>query len=54
MIAGAVDAMRPGIADGGRFTPAGIAALASFSGITGLTGSGEDTLWTNRYVAATR
>ena len=49
IIAGAVEALRGGVADGGRFKPEGIAALASFSGIAGQAG-GEGTLWTNRFV----
>ena len=47
IVAAAVEAMRPGLADGGRFTPAGIAALVRFSGAPA--GSGEGTLWTNQY-----
>lgn len=52
VVASAVEAMRGGLADGGRLSPEGIASLASFSGIVGLPGLGEGTLWTNRYVAA--
>ena len=52
VIAGAVEAMRPGIADGGRFQPEGIAALASFSGIPG--SASTDALWTNRFVTVAR
>ena len=32
IVAAAVEAMRPGLAEGGRFTPAGVAALVRFSG----------------------
>ena len=49
IVAAAVEAMRPGLADGGRFTPAGIAALVRFSGAPAPAGSGEGTLWTNQY-----
>ena len=49
VVLGAVEAMRPGIADGGRFDPAGVAALVRFAGARSTGGSGEGTLWTNRY-----
>jgi len=49
VVAAAVEAMRPGLADGGRFGPAGIAALVRFSGAPALAGTGEGTLWTNHF-----
>ena len=49
VVAAAVEAMRPGLANGGQFTPAGIAALARFAGVPVLAGSGEGTLWTNQF-----
>lgn len=50
VIAGAVEAMRGGTVGGGRFDPAGVAALIRFAGQPGLAGTGEDTLWTNRFI----
>lgn len=49
LVAAAVEAMRPGLADGGRFGPPGIAALVRFAGVPASAGSGEGTLWTNRF-----
>ena len=49
LVAAAVEAMRPGLADGGRFGPPGITALVRFAGVPALAGSGEGTLWTNRF-----
>ncbi len=49
-IASAVQAMLPGIADGGRFDPAGMSALLSFASAPGLAGQGDGTFWTNRYI----
>ncbi len=49
VLVAAIEAMRPGLADGGRFAPAGIAALVQFASAPALPGSGEGTLWTNRY-----
>ncbi len=49
VVAAAVEAMRPGLAGGGRFTLAGIAALARFTSSPVPAGSGEGALWTNQY-----